>query len=103
MALKTMQGLTPTITVTVGTSTDLTEAANVYVSFKQGKKLLKLTDGFDVSAHQVDIYLEQEDTLQFDPGTVEIQLNWTYSSGQRAATKPVSLSVSPNHLLEVLA
>ena len=102
MALKTMQGLTPTITVTVGNDIDLTEAAHIYVSFKQGKKLLKLTDGFDVTEHQVDIYLEQADTLSFDPGSVEIQLNWTFSSGQRAATKPVVLSVAPNHLLEVL-
>lgn len=102
MALRTMQGLTPTITVTVGTSIDLTEAENVYVSFKQGNKVLKLTDGFDVQAHQVDIYLEQADTLSFAPGAVEIQLNWTYSSGQRSATKPVNLSVAPNHLLEVL-
>ena len=102
MALRTMQGLTPTITVTVGNDIDLTEAAHVYVSFKQGNKLLKLTDGFDVSAHQVDIYLEQADTLSFVPGAVEIQLNWTYSSGQRSATKPVNLSVASNHLLEVL-
>ena len=102
MALKTMQGLTPTITITVGTSTDLTEAENVYVSFKQGNKVLKLTDGFDVQAHQVDVYLQQEDTLSFGTGAVEIQLNWTYANGQRAATDPVSLSVLPNHLLEVL-
>jgi hypothetical protein len=100
--LKTMQGLTPTISIIVPDTVDLTEA-NVYVSFKQGSKLLKLTDGFDVSAHQVDVYLTQEDTLQFSAGTVEIQVNWVYSSGQRGATKPVNLSVSSNHLLEVLA
>lgn len=101
--MTTMQGLTPTITVTVPEDYDLTEAAHVYVSFKQGKTLLKLTDGFDVSAHQVDVYLTQADTLALNVGTAEVQLNWTYGSGQRAATKPVTLNVLPNHLLEVLA
>lgn len=100
--MRTMQGLTPTITVTVDDEIDLTEAAHIYVSFKQGAKLLTKTDGLDVSAHEVDIYLEQAETLSFAPGVVEIQMNWTYASGQRMATKPVGLAVMPNHLLEVL-
>ena len=102
MAQKTMQGLTPTIIVTVDESTDLTAAANVYVSFKQGGAVWKKTDGFTVAAHAVDIYLEQADTLAFGVGTVEVQINWTYANGQRGATKPVALTVLPNHLLEVL-
>lgn len=102
MAQKTMQGLTPTIIVTVDESTDLTEAANVYVSFKQGGAVWKKTDGFTVAAHAVDIYLEQADTLAFGAGTVEVQINWTYANGQRGATKPVALTILPNHLLEVL-
>lgn len=101
MDLTTMQGLTPTITITVGTSTDLTEAANVYPSIKQGKTLL-LPTAFEVSAHQVDIYLAQEDTLAFAPGVAEVQLNWTYASGQRGATRPKGITVLSNHLLEVL-
>lgn len=101
MDLTTMQGLTPTITVTVSTATDLTEAGNVYPSIKQGTKLLRPTI-FDVAAHQVDLYLTQEETLSLAPGVAEVQLNWTYSTGQRGATAPKSLRVLPNHLLEVL-
>lgn len=100
--LETMQGLTPTITITVPNDTELTEARNVYVSFKQGNKVLKLTNGFEVYAHSVEVYLTQEQTLSFKAGTVEIQLNWTYASGQRGATKPKVMSVMANHLLEVL-
>lgn len=100
--METMQGLTPTISVTVPSDIDLTQAGNVYVSFKQGGKVLKLTEGFDVSEHQVDVYLTQKQTLSFAVGTVEIMLNWTYPSGQRGATKPKILSVLSNHLLEVL-
>lgn len=102
MAEKTMQGLTPTIIVTVPDSIDLTEAGNVYVSFKQGGSVWKKTEGFTVAAHAVDIYLEQADTLAFAVGAVEVQINWTYANGQRGATKPVTLTVLPNHLLEVL-
>lgn len=102
MALKTMQGLTPTITITVGTSTDLTEAENVYVSLKQGGNVWKKTDGFTVSAHAVEVYLEQADTLAFDAGAVEVQLHWTYPNGQRGGTNPKNLSVLPTHLREVL-
>lgn len=101
MDLTTMQGLTPTITITVGTSTDLTEAGNVYPSIKQGKAVLQ-PDDFFVSAHQVDIYLTQAETLSLAPGVAEVQLNWTYATGQRGATVPKSLRVLPNHLLEVL-
>lgn len=100
--LKTMQGLTPTITINVPEEVDLTEAANVYVSFKQGQRVTKAAT-FDVFAHQVDVYLTQAETLAFNVGTVEVQLNWTYSSGQRGATNPVTLAVAANHLLEVLA
>lgn len=102
MALKTMQGLTPTITVKLPNSIDLTEAAHVYVSFKQGGIVRKITDGIDVAAHQVDIYLTQADTLAFCAGSVELQINWTYSSGQRGATRPVNIGVASNHLKEVL-
>lgn len=98
---ETMQGLTPTITITVGTSTDLTEAGNVYPSIKQGKAVLQ-PDDFFVSAHQVDIYLTQAETLALDPGVAEVQLNWVYATGQRGATKPKAITVLPNHLLEVL-
>ena len=101
MALETMQGLTPTISITVPEEIDLTEAAHVYVSFKQGSKLLKLTDA-EMSAHQVDVYLTQEQTLQFNEGTLTVQVNWTYASGQRGATKIMPIKMGANHLLEVL-
>lgn len=99
--ITTMQGLTPTIIVTVPQDTDLTEAANVYPSIKQGKLLLRPVT-FDVSAHQVDIYLSQEETLALNPGGAEIQINWTYSTGQRGATRPKPLTIAANQIREVL-
>ena len=100
MDLITLQGLTPTITVTVA-AVDLTEAENIYPSIKQGAEVLRPTI-FDVAAHQVDIYLTQAETLALSPGMAELQINWTYATGQRGAIDPKSIRVLPNHLLEVL-
>lgn len=103
MALETMQGLTPTIIVRVPETIDLTEAANIYVSFMQSNRLLmKKTEGFVVEAHEVDIYLTQEETLLFKPGTASMQVNWTYSTGQRGATRWLGIHIDANQLPEVL-
>lgn len=99
--MKTMQGLTPTIIVMLPESIDLMQAAHVYPTIKQGGNVIRIST-FEFTARQVDIYLSQEDTLALSPGSAEIQLNWTYSDGQRAATVPKSMTVSSNHLLEVL-
>ena len=99
--ITTMQGLTPTITITVPNDTDLTEAANVYPSIQQGKKLIRPAYFF-VLAHQVDIYLSQAETLELNPGSASVQLNWTYSTGQRGATKPKAINVEENQIKEVL-
>lgn len=104
MSLNTMQGLTPTIIVRVPETIDLTEAASHYVSFMQGNLLrLKKTDGFEVTAHEVSIYLTQEETLLFRPGTASMQVNWVYSTGQRGATKWLGLHIDANQLPEVLS
>lgn len=103
MALETMQGLTPTIIVRIPDTIDLTEAANHYVSFMQGNRLLlKKTDGFVVEAHEVEIYLTQEETLMFRPGAASMQVNWTYSTGQRGATRWIGIRFDANQLPEVL-
>ena len=98
--VKTMQGLTPTIIVTIS-AVDLTEVAHVYPSLKQGRTIIR-PESFEVSAHQVDVYLTQSETLLLIPGDAEIQINWTYANGQRGATVPKPMTVSANHLREVL-
>ena len=102
MPLSTMQGVTPTIIIKLPTTIDLTQASHVYVTFKQNKVLIKMVDDCIVSEHQVEIYLSQEDTLMFERGAVEIQVNWTYATGQRGATRPRGIEVAANHLREVL-
>lgn len=98
--IRTMQGLTPTIIVRE-TAVDLTEAAHLYPSIKQGSFVLR-PESFEVSANEVDIYLSQADTLQLSPGSAEIQINWTYADGQRGAIYPKPISIGANHLPEEL-
>ena len=101
MAVTTMQGLTPTISIIVPNDVDLTEADNVYPSIKQNNTLI-IPATFDVQAHQCDIYLSQEETLRLEQGRAEIQVNWVFATGQRCATVPQELKVMRNHILEVL-
>lgn len=82
------RGTTPTYSLILNDNTiDLTVANNVYVSFKgQYGGIEKTGDDLVISAHQVDVYLNQAETLAFTEGEIEIQINWTYADGQRACT-----------------
>lgn len=103
MAIESMVGLTPTIIVRFPEEIDLTEAAHVYVSFKQFDRLImKKTDGFTVDAQEVSISLTQEETLKFKPGDATLQINWTYATGQRGATRWLRICFDRNQLPEVL-
>lgn len=99
--MTTMQGLTPTIIVTLPESVDLTQAEHVYPTIKQGGKVVRISN-FVFTAQQVSIYLTQEDTLALSPGAAEVQVNWTYAGGQRGAIKPKGMTILSNHLTEVL-
>ena len=82
------RGTTPTYRLILNDNTvDLTVASNVYVSFTgQYGAIEKTGDDLVVSAHQVDVFLSQAETLKFTEGEIEIQINWVYADGQRAAT-----------------
>ena len=104
MAVRTMQGTTPTFVLTLPDTVDLTEAENIYVTFSQGSQnsITKSGDDLAVFAHQVDVYMTQKDTLQFRDGIVLIQMNWTFSGGQRAATDVVKIEWDENLLKKVV-
>ena len=96
---------TPTFTLTLPDSVDLTMASNVYVTFAKangGVVITKTGEALEVSEHQVDVYLNQEETGAFSMGIVKIQLNWTYANGDRACSDIATIDISPNLLDEVL-
>lgn len=98
-----IRGTTPTFTLTVPETVDLTTAGNVYATFRQGTTTrTKSGDDLDVSAHQVDVYLDQSETLAFTTGDVEIQLNWTFAGGRRAASTITKVTFDENLLRRVV-
>lgn len=94
-----MQGTTPTICGKLPESVSLHGAKNLYATVSQEKvKIRKSGDEVVVEdAHTVSFSLTQKDTLQL--GTREdakVQLNWTYPSGKRGATRIIFFKVEEN-------
>lgn len=105
--MATARGTTPTFTLTFPSTgqnvVDLTLAANVYVTFKDnGKTVTKTGEDITVEAHSVSVYLSQEETLAFTKLGTEIQVNWTYSDGSRAASEIKTFRFSDQLLNKVV-
>lgn len=99
-----VQATTPTFVLTVPETVDLTAAVNVYFTLRQSNVLIeKATSDLTISEHEVRVYLTQEETLKLKDGQASIQLNWTYSGGERACSEIAFVRVTENLLKEVVA
>lgn len=98
------RGTTPTYILTFDEqSLDLTEANNVYVTFRKGAKALTKTgNDIEVSAKQVRVYLNQKETLSFSTGEVKVQVNWTTYGGRRASSEVAEVNLSEQLLDKVV-
>ncbi|MBQ3870990.1 MAG: hypothetical protein II777_10615 [Clostridia bacterium] len=98
------RGTTPTFTLTFNDEAlDLTTATGVYVTFNDnGNIITKTGDAMTVGAKQIEVYLTQKETLSFSVGAVEVQANWTYSDGKRAASKVATVNITKQLLDEVI-
>lgn len=99
---------TPTLTLVVE-GIDIT-ACDVYVTLRQGKRLLTLTDPemeTEVVEQRTDtkltVTLTQEQTALFEAVPVDVQVNYISSDGARDATEVKRVEVWPNLLQEVIA
>ena len=98
-----VRGTTPTFVLQFPENVDLTEATNVYVTFcRYNNKITKDTDDVDIEAHSISVYLTQKETLDLGTGPVEIQANWTFGDGKRAASKITTCELTKQLLPEVL-
>lgn len=96
------RGTTPTFTLEF-TDIDLTEASHVYVTFSQEQRsITKTGDALEVRATEIDVYLQQRETLAFIPGVVEIQANWTSANGSRMASDIVEYEFTKQLLPRVV-
>ena len=99
------RGTTPTFTLTF--DGDLTEMAHTYVTFKQGmysvtkadEDLHVTTDGEQTL---IDVSLTQAETLKFSAGSVEVQANFTTSTGGRMASEIAKCIMTKQLLAEVV-
>lgn len=98
------RGTTPTYRLKFSEeSLDLTEANNVYVTFRKGPKILTKTGSdIEVAPKQIDIYLNQKETLMFSMGEVKVQVNWTLGGGRRAASVVKNIDLSEQLLEKVI-
>ena len=94
------KGITPTITLTLPETVDLSYSNNVYVTFVSGRKKITKTGGdLVIDKNVIEVFLQQEETLSFTGGTVNIQVNWTYRDGdtvKRAASDIASVVFESN-------
>ena len=96
---------TPTFTLTFSEQAlDLTQAVDVFVTFKQADKILTVTgEDLTVQAKSIGVSFTQEDSAQFYVGDVEIQANWVMGDGQRAASEVVLYQFTDQLLQRVIA
>lgn len=97
------RGTTPTLTFIPGA--DLTQANNVYVTFRTGdREITKSTenDSLVITPETVSVRLAQADTLAFAPGVMLVRINWTFSDGSRMCSDDSVIYVRDNFPSEVL-
>lgn len=99
-----IQGTTPTFTLTLPETIDLSEAEHVIFTIEQlGHEVSKNENEMTIDAHEVTVRLDQEDTLYFnDAFDVMIQLNWTYADGKRMASNVVTIPMDENLYKDVI-
>ena len=100
-------GTTPTFTlkVTDDETLDFNSAEHIYFTIRQGSVSYTKQDEdiTIVNEYTVQVTLSQEETLSFKYGLdAQVQLNWTYENGARAATKVMSVTLGKNLIREVL-
>lgn len=111
-----IRGTTPTFKLKITDDTlDLRGANNIYATFQQGENVITKT-GEDLTVtvteetveqkttyeNEVDVYLNQTESLSFKAGNIYAQLNWTYIDGNRACTNIISIKVGSNLIGSVL-
>lgn len=102
--MSTPRGATPTLTLTfTEPDLDLTQAVNVYVTFSDGRNTFTKTgDSLTVGVKQIDVRLEQSDTLGLSTGRIRVQANWTYAGGRRMASNISVYELTQQLLNEVV-
>lgn len=99
-----MIGTTPTITLRVPQSVDMSVIQHFYFSIEQSENpiIIKSNSDLAIDDHTVTSTLSQNDTLKLSAGEAIIQLNWTYAGSTRTGSKRYYIQIDDNSIKEVL-
>ena len=95
------RGTTPTLTLSIDNA-DLSTLKNMYITFSQEtRKLIKVYQAgsdnnqieIDVENSEVAVSLTQDETLNFKPGPVDIQVRYTNNADSAYATNIVRIDM----------
>lgn len=98
------QFTTPTFTLTfTEKDLDLTQARNVYVTFRSDDTLITKTgEDLTIEEKTISVYLSQEETAKFKVGNVKIQANWITPNGGRGASEVTTYPITDQLLKKVI-
>lgn len=103
-----IRGTTPTDTITIKNpgDLDLRNALEVFVTIRQGQvTLTKTGENIEVEKASVSYCLTQTESLRFQEGKAEAQINWIYTDNEgrkRAATKWLTIMIDRQLLERVI-
>lgn len=104
-----IRGTTPTITINIsnGDELDLTTAEDLYVTLRQGQRIITKKYDITVDAQSVTFCLTQREAFSLKEGQAEVQINWTYTDAddntkRRAATQIKQIQIRRQLLDEVI-
>lgn len=98
------KGTTPTIIFTFE-DFDPTTAEKVVVTFSNGLRQPFLeveTEDLEITANSISLWLSQAQSFAMPAGTVNVQVNFLFEDGQRAATNIQTITWEPNLHKEVM-
>lgn len=99
-----LQGTTPTFTLTFPSTLDLSQAAHVVFTLRQGSAVVNKSDtDLTINSNVVSVALTQEESLRFQFNAPAVMMvNWTYSDGSRGGSKKKEIIIEENLYPEVI-
>lgn len=99
-----VRGTTPTLVFTLPNDVSTSGMTALVFKIVQNEKWIKregLTQ-FNLTMHGIEVTLTQAETLKFYEGRAEMQLNWMYENGARAASTDIDVTFLRNLHSEVM-
>ena len=99
-----VRGTTPTLVFTLPDTVDTGDMVAINFKIVQNEKWVKRENAadFTLTTHSISVTLTQTETLKFYEGGAEMQLNWLYENGARAASTDIPVTFLRNLHSEVM-